>query len=210
MLLEVDPLFPLFFPIIIFGIIILTVIIAIIYSIKKGNELKKVLESQAIKRNGEVKRAFGGFGYPQLNFEYDFNKFKIFSVPGGKNRPPFTYVDVTLVNSTIHRMRLYKEGFSSKIGKKLGMQDIEVGIDSFDNDIIIKGSDENFIRSLLIYKVQDKVLKIIRNHKASITLNQNRLVIFVQKVVYEDFVYDDLIDTAIAIIDQFKEIHIKF
>jgi len=208
MLINIVPDFTIFF--IIFGVLIIVVAITAIFSYKKRNKLKKVLEKQAIKRNGVVNSVFGGLSYPYLIFSYNFNEFKIYSVPGGKNRPPFTYVHVTLVNSTIHHMRLYKEGFSSKIGKKLGMQDIEVGIDSFDNDIIIKGSDENFIRSLLIYKVQDKVLKIIRNHKASITLNQNRLVIFVQKVVYEDFVYDDLIDTAMAIIDQFKEIYSKF
>lgn len=209
MLLDVGLSFSIFILIII-GIIVIVTVIAVIFSIRTKNKIRQVLEGQAIKRNGEVTSVFGGFGYPQLNFEYDFNKFKVFSVPGGKNRPSFTYVNVTLVNSTIHHMRLYKEGFASRIGKKLGMQDIEVGIDSFDNNIMIKGSDENFIRSLLIYKVQDKVLKIIRNHKASITLKQNRLIIFVNKIVYEDFVYDDLIDTAIGIVDQLKEIYSKF
>ena len=75
---------------------------------------------------------------------------------------------------------------------------------------MIKGSDEYFVRSILTYKVQDYVLKIIKNHKANITLNQNRLVILVQKVVYEDYVYDDLINAAMTIIDQLKEIHHKF
>lgn len=199
-----------FFPSMIIGIIIVISIIAITFNIKKGNKLKKVLENQAIKRNGEVINRFHGFAYPMLKFDYDFNEFMVYSVPGGKNHPPHTYVNVNLTYPVSHHMRLYKEYFASKIGKKLGTQDIEIGFDSFDNDIMVKGSDEYFVRSVLSYKVQDSVLKIIRNYKAGITLNKNKLLISVQRIVSEDFVYDDLIDTATAIVDQLKEIHHKF
>jgi hypothetical protein len=47
-------------------------------------------------------------------------------------------------------MFIYREGIASKIGKTLGMQDIQIGIDSFDSKVIIKGTDGLFVKLLLI------------------------------------------------------------
>ena len=39
-------------------------------------------------------------------------------------------------------MFIYKEVIASKIGKTLVMQNIQMGIDSFEREVIIKGTDE--------------------------------------------------------------------
>lgn len=195
-----------------FYIIMLITVLAVIgiaafYSAKKGKELVKSLESQAIKRRGEIQKRT--FRYPVLRFYYKSNQVKVYSVPGGRNTPPYTYVIVVLSTPVSQHMHLYKEGFASKIGKKLGMQDIQVGVDSFDREVMVKGSDELFVRKILTYKVQDPILKIINNHRAFVFLNGNILRIGVPKLVYDEFTYDELIDTALKMVDQIEEMHIR-
>jgi len=197
------------------SILYLSIVLAIVFlfiglsfTINKIKKIKRVLEVQAIKRNGELQGLFRG-SYPVLKFNHNSEQVKVYSTPGGRNTPPCTYVCVTLSLPVSHHMRLYKEGFGSKIGKKLGMQDIQVGIDSFDRDIMVKGSDEFFIRNILTYGIQDLVLRIINNHRADIILDRNRLRIIVQKIVYDETTYDDLIDPALKIADQIKKAESK-
>jgi len=177
----------------------------IIFAVRRIKKLKRALEVQAIKRSGEVQNSFGGLGYPVLRFNHNSNQVKVYSVPGSKNSPPYTYVVVYLSLPVVQYMRLYKEGFGSKIEKKLGMQDIQIGIESFDENVIIKSSDEFFVRSILTFEVQDLVLKIINNHRADIILDKNELKIIVQKIVYDEATYDELINVATAILDQLEK-----
>lgn len=189
------------FPIFIF---ILVTVVAIAFSYRTRKKLRRVLNNLAIKRNGEVTSKFGGLGYPVLRFDYKYNRVEVYSIPGSKNSPPYTYIKVELYSPINEYMHLYKEGFVSRIGKKLGTQDIEVGLDSFDNDIMVKGSDEFFVRNILNYEIQDLVLKIINKYKASIILKKNKLTIIVQTIVYEEFIYEELINTALRITDRIQ------
>ncbi|MCC6539772.1 MAG: hypothetical protein IT162_19645 [Bryobacterales bacterium] len=51
------------------------------------------------------------------------------------------------------RFRLYREGFFTPVGKKLGVvQDIDVGHERFDFDWVIQSNDEARVRSLLAQK----------------------------------------------------------
>lgn len=172
---------------------------------EKNEKITRALETQAIKRNGKIRKGFGGFGVSVLEFDHNSSGVKVYSVPGGRNTSSHTVVLVDLPFSVSHHMCLYKEGYAARMGKKLGMQDIQIGIDSFDRDIIIKGSDEFFVRRILTYDIQDYILRIVNNHRANITLNRNKLRIVVQKIVYDETTYDDLIDTALKIADQIKK-----
>ena len=44
---------------------------------------------------------------------------------------------------------IWKEGFSSKVSKFFGGQDIEIGVEDFDKQFIIRGNQENFVRRVL-------------------------------------------------------------
>src|SRR5262249_11682372 len=52
------------------------------------------------------------------------------------------------VNPEGFRFTIYRKWCFSKLGKLLGMQDIEVGVPEFDEAFIIKGNDEDRVRTL--------------------------------------------------------------
>ncbi len=71
-----------------------------------------------------------------------------FAVHTGKVVIVFTRMRAPYVNPDGFRFRVYRRGVFSDLGKALGMQDVEVGHPGFDEDFIIKGSDEAKLRQL--------------------------------------------------------------
>ena len=72
-----------------------------------------------------------------------------YAVSTGKVVIVFTRMRAPYVNPGGFRFTIYRKGVFSDLGKKLGMQDIEVGDEPFDRDFIIKGNDEARVRELL-------------------------------------------------------------
>ena len=52
------------------------------------------------------------------------------------------------VNPDGFHFNIYRKGIFSDIGKWMGMQDVTVGYPDFDEDFIIKGTDEGKLRQL--------------------------------------------------------------
>jgi hypothetical protein len=61
----------------------------------------------------------------------------------------FTRMRAPYVNPTRFRFALSREGFLARIGKLLGMQDIQVGRDDFDQEFLVRSNDEERVRRLL-------------------------------------------------------------
>ncbi|MFK7906380.1 MAG: hypothetical protein AB8B69_14710 [Chitinophagales bacterium] len=53
----------------------------------------------------------------------------------------YTRLSSPYVSKHGFQFRIYRHGLFSNVGKLLGMQDIEVGYDAFDDDFIIQGND---------------------------------------------------------------------
>jgi hypothetical protein len=71
-----------------------------------------------------------------------------YAVSTGKTVIMYTRMRAPYVNPEGFRFTIYRRGFFSGVGKMLGMQDVEVGFEEFDNDFIIKGNDESKLRQL--------------------------------------------------------------
>ena len=84
--------------------------------------------------------------------EYKHNNWTIYldtyTVSTGKNSITYTRMRAPFINTKKFNFKIYRRGVASNIGKALGMQDIEIGYDYFDNDYIIKGNDEILLRRL--------------------------------------------------------------
>lgn len=52
------------------------------------------------------------------------------------------------VNPDGFRFTVYRKGIFSEVGKRLGMQDVDVGQPDFDRDFVIQGTDEAKLRRL--------------------------------------------------------------
>ena len=65
-----------------------------------------------------------------------------YTVSTGKVQITYTRMRAPYINQDGFRFKIYRQGFFSELGKKLGMQDVEIGYPDFDDQFIIQGNDE--------------------------------------------------------------------
>jgi hypothetical protein len=188
----------------IFGLMLAAVIIVVGLSIayRRSIVIKRIFGSQALKRSGSVS---GGYRRYILTFTHRDHLIAVSIYSGSKYEAAYTRVVTKVQKSELPHMKIYSETIASEIGKKLGMQDIQIGRSEFDEKFMIKGSDEFFVRNLLTSNIQDKLLTL-RSLKPVITLDDNGLVVNVPRVLKTEEAYDLLIDSALVIIDRLSEI----
>ena len=81
-----------------------------------------------------------------------------YTVSTGKSSVTYTRMRAPYVNPDGFQFNIYREGFFSNFGKKLGMQDVTVGYPQFDEDFIIKGNNEWKLRRLFANeKIRDLI-----------------------------------------------------
>lgn len=195
-------MFPLFMLIII-GLMIVIGIFGVYYALNQMKKAKALIDGQALKRNGTLR---GRLAYPELLFPHLDHHVKVRSFGGGKDSPPQTWVEVTLNQTIEETIRIYRESWASGLGKALGLQDIQIGNDQFDNQFIIKGSDEYFVMNLLTFDIQNKLIEI-REYVPLLKIRKNRLKLQVQHIPRSEEEYDQLIETVLKVIDRLKELH---
>jgi len=163
----------------------------------------RVLEGQAIKRNGRVVSVF--LAYPKLIFNYHANEITVYFTAGSKYSPPHTHFNLTFNILSNQKMFIFKEGTLSKIGKMFGLQDIQIDYDSFDKEVIIRGTDEYFIKSILTIDIQDKILSIDKKLNLYIKLDETGLELTVADIIRDDQTFDKFIDLGLALFDKIRE-----
>lgn len=89
-----------------------------------------------------------------------------FTRGSGKNSSPYIGMRLGLDNPRGLSFKFHKEGFFSKIGKKLGMEDVQVGDPRFDKDFIVKCSDPDFIRAALLPEIKERFYQAYETHGA--------------------------------------------
>lgn len=71
-----------------------------------------------------------------------------YAVSTGKTTMVFTRLRAQLLNPNAFRFSVSRAGFFSGLAERLGMHDVQVGHDQFDEDFVIRGSDEDELRRL--------------------------------------------------------------
>lgn len=173
------------------------------YSYKEQKKYRSILRRQAEKRNGELS---GGLLYsdPKLHFYHGSNKITLETVSGRYSTT--TYVEVKLDQHVDKKMVIYKEKYISKIGKILGMQDIELGYPDFDQEIIVKGSDEKFVKKVLTNEIQYTLLKQIKELKLNIIFRNGYLGIYFKDYFRNEEDCDDVFNLCIKLVDNITNI----
>lgn len=141
------------FPFLLFLFIIGAVAIGIAYSANNAKSLNETYE-QLARRVGGTLHAATWFGRPSVTFHHRGNWVRVdIHSTGGKNPTHYTQVHMGWPDPGF-RCEVYPEGFFHRIGKFLGMEDIEIGSTNFDRDYIITGSDPGRLREMLTAEVQ--------------------------------------------------------
>lgn len=71
-----------------------------------------------------------------------------YTVSSGNSSTTYTRMRAPYVNADGFRFTIYRKSIFSGLGKLFGMQDIEIGEPLFDDEFIVKGSDESRVREL--------------------------------------------------------------
>jgi hypothetical protein len=127
---------------------------------------------------------------------------------------------VPFINLRKFKLKIYRKGVFSNIGKALGMQDIEIGFDDwFDRDFIIKGNDEVLLGKLL----QNHQIRNLIDRQPSIVLeikddegmfgpkfneNESVLSFMVIGVIKDIDRLKSLFELFVKVIDEFEVIGI--
>lgn len=163
----------------------------------------------------------GYFKGPRI--EYKHNIWTIYldtyTVSTGKSNITYTRMRVPFVNNKKFLFKIYRKGVFSNIGKALGMQDIEIGYDYFDNDFIIKGNDEILLRKLFQnYKIQNlienqsRILLEIKDNEGrfgpKFKDNESELYFVVIGVIKDKEKLKNLFELFVQILDEFEMIGI--
>lgn len=114
----------------------------------------------------------GIFKGPKVEGSYrDHNiVLDIYVVSTGQSSVPYTRLTVGISNPRGVFLRLYREGFLSRIGKKLGSQDIKTKDNEFDDMYMIKGNNEFEVLLILDSKIRAKVLSLQEPERFNVTI----------------------------------------
>ncbi len=125
-------------------------------AIKQLLKIFEQFDTLAHHFNGTVERPektwYGYNGYPRLVAEVNGEPLEcyMFTRGSGKNKTTYTAFTLGCTNRYNYSLRIAKEGLFSKIGKALGMQDIEVNDPVFDRSFVIKSNDDFFAKTVLM------------------------------------------------------------
>jgi hypothetical protein len=74
-----------------------------------------------------------------------------YAVSTGKAVVIFTRMRAPYVNPDAFRFTIYRKSIFTGMGKLLGMQDIDIGVEDFDREFVVKANDEGKVRQLLMH-----------------------------------------------------------
>lgn len=130
-----------------------------------GPSLKEVWGQLSEEVNGHFDEG-GIFSHPKVTVNKDYWTILLdtYTVSTGKTSVTYTRFRAAFIKNQDIYFKIYKEGIFSDLAKMLGMQDIEIGFEDFDNNFVIKGNDEESIKNILsstevrnLIQVQDRI-----------------------------------------------------
>jgi len=84
---------------------------------------------------------------------------------GNRRGPTHANARLTVPNPKKLTLHVYREGLMSKVGKALGMQDVQTGDARFDGCFVVKSGDPEFIKTALLPEIRQRFLEIWERHK---------------------------------------------
>ncbi|RME28741.1 MAG: hypothetical protein D6806_02435 [Deltaproteobacteria bacterium] len=85
--------------------------------------------------------------------------------PGSRSEKKHTKLKVELPKENQLEILIYPESIATKIGKAVGLEDIEVGDKKFDRQFRIKGDPRHLVLDLLDEKVRASIERLYQLHK---------------------------------------------
>lgn len=161
----------------VFGVLLFFMMVGLL--IRKGLRMQRSMMEELAKELGvplgggdPLLPGIPGLGWIRRNFRIDaaFEDRHIqifhFSRGSGKNRRTYATVRCFVRNDHGLRLHVAKENFLTRLGRNLGMPDVEIGDQAFDTAFVVKSKHPDFARTVLVPELRDLFFKAWDEHAA--------------------------------------------
>ena len=177
--------------------------IAIASAASRSKELNETFAILARRFKGRLHKA-GWFQRPSVTFNHQGTWVRVdIHSTGGKNPTHYTQVHVGWPEPGF-RMEVYPEGFFNRIGKFLGMRDLEIGSPRFDREYIITSNDPGMLRETLTEKAQvtiDSLRALRGNAQVYVAIRNYELLVKKLGIIDDMATLQRLVDLTLMIYD---------
>ena len=188
----------LLFPVLLVGILVITVVI-LYFQRKKQQEL---LGEQAEKRNGYLEAS--NFLLPiRLVLPLGEQALYVYSVPGGKNRPSKTIAELTGSNTVFPKIKVGRNTLFQKALETFGKERFLSGDEEFDSTFVVNAEEDGAARQLLTYDIQKNLIEMA-SKSPSLEIGPQHFRLVVLHILKDAEGYDLFIETALAILKKFQ------
>jgi hypothetical protein len=189
------------YPILFSLFVIIVISLVVVLSLWRYRTIRRLMEQQAMKRGGTVT---GSFLLPVLKLSYHGLPVVVTSVPGTRYRPAKTEANITLNKMAPGDLKIVTESIGTRLGKAFGASDVQIDNEEFDKEFLIKAQDEPFVKNILNFTLQNRLLEM-RQEKPRVILEGTWLAVAVPRVIKTEERYDQLFDLAFCIADRLLE-----
>lgn len=187
----------------IFWVVVAVVIVATIVS-HRNEDLRRAYRRLASRYRGHCQPG-GWFDTPSVRFTHGgfLVRVDVVSV-GGRQAIHYTRVRFPWPDRNL-RCEVYPERVWTRVGKFMGMEDVEIGSYDFDQTYIITGSDRAALRNLLNAGVQSQIERLrlfLGNDDVYVSFSQGRLLVKKLSLIRDPDRLEDFVRLAIGLYDQ--------
>jgi hypothetical protein len=185
-------------PVIIVGVLVITVVI-LYFQRKQQQEL---LQYQAEKRNGYIESS--NFLTPiRLVLPFGEQFLHIYTVPGGKNRPSKTIAELTGSTIPFPQIKIGRNTLFQKALETFGKERFLSGNEEFDQTFVVHTDNDVSARRILTFDIQ-KNLMDMASKLPSVEIGSQSLKLVILRTLKDSEGYDLFIDTALAILNKLR------
>ena len=187
----------------IFSVLLVAILlIAVVMLYFQRRKQQELLEEQAAKRNGYIESS--NFLMPvRLVLPLGDQALRIYTVPGGKNRPSKTIAELTGSKTVFPKIKVGRNTFFQKALETFGKERFLSGNEEFDGSFVVNAEEEAAARQLLTYDIQKNLLEMA-SKSPSLEIGPQQFRLVVLRILKDAEGYDLFIDTALAILKKFR------
>ncbi len=185
-----------FFIFITFGIVLIT----IVYTVSRQSRTDETWRETA--RELDLRFSYGSTFLSGLLSErsmtgtYEGYRVRMWTYSDNRNSNQYFTAARVQLSEIPFSFQLSSKGFLQSIGTFLGGQDIKIGNESFDNEIIVKGRNQQQIRSFLTQERMTKFIRLFRSYPHS-EITDTKIELVQEGVVRNQSQLKSMLDQAI-------------
>ncbi len=188
-----------------FWIVFLAATLLFVFAMQKhqSKALDETYRNLARRLGGQAIQG-GWFGRPRLTFHHHGASVLVDVYnTGGKSSTYYTQVHLPWPDRKT-RCEIYPERFTSRLGKMMGMIDLEVGSPDFDRDFVITGNHRD-VRDLITPEVQRDIRRLYdlkKNNDVYVAIANGRLLVKKLGLIRDEKTLHQLIDASLDLYDR--------